>query len=199
MHPVAFIISAYLIGSIPFAIVVSRLMNLQDPRQFGSGNPGATNVLRGGNKLAAALTLLGDAGKGALAVYLAQYFVPQFGLDPSVVAMAALAVFCGHLWPIFAKFKGGKGVATALGILLAIHPLLALATLATWIIIFALTRLSSLAALIAALLSPVYGFFLLDGGVFLGTTFIVSLLVIQRHKKNILNLIAGTEGKIGKN
>lgn len=186
-------VAAYLLGSVPFAIVVSRVMRLQDPREFGSKNPGATNVLRGGNKLAAALTLLGDAGKGALAVILAR----ELGLDVTTIAAVSLAVFAGHLWPIFAKFKGGKGVATALGILLALHVWLGLAALATWILVFAATRLSSLAAILAAFAAPIYAMFLLEEKTFLGVIFVLSLLLVQRHKKNILNLLAGTEGKIG--
>lgn len=186
-------VAAYLLGSVPFAIVVSRVMRLQDPREFGSKNPGATNVLRGGNKLAAALTLLGDAGKGALAVILAR----ELGLDVTTIAAVSLAVFAGHLWPIFAKFKGGKGVATALGILLALHVWLGLAALATWILVFAATRLSSLAAILAAFAVPIYAMFLLEEKTFLGVIFVLSLLLVQRHKKNILNLLAGTEGKIG--
>ncbi len=197
MPTIAFIITAYLIGSLSFAVIVSRVMNLADPRTFGSKNPGATNVLRTGNKLAAVLTLLGDGAKGWVAVELARYFAPQYGLADPEIAMVALAVFVGHLWPIFLKFHGGKGVATALGVLLAFHPLLALAALGTWLLIAFTTRISSLAALIAALSAPVYGMFLLDGGVYLGTTFILSLLLVRRHKQNILNLLAGKEGKIG--
>lgn len=154
-------------------------------------------MLRTGNKLAAVLTLLGDGAKGWVAVELARYFAPQYGLADPEIAMVALAVFVGHLWPIFLKFHGGKGVATALGVLLAFHPLLALAALGTWLLIAFTTRISSLAALIAALSAPVYGMFLLDGGVYLGTTFILSLLLVRRHKQNILNLLAGKEGKIG--
>lgn len=197
MPTIAFIITAYLIGSLSFAVIVSRVMNLADPRTFGSKNPGATNVLRTGNKLAAVLTLLGDGAKGWVAVELARYFAPQYGLADPEIAMVALAVFVGHLWPIFLKFHGGKGVATALGVLLAFHPLLALAALGTWLLIAFTTRISSLAALIAALSAPVYSMFLLDGGVYLGTTFILSLLLVRRHKQNILNLLAGKEGKIG--
>lgn len=185
-------VAAYLLGSVPFAIVVSRVMRLQDPREFGSKNPGATNVLRGGNKLAAALTLLGDTGKGALAVLIAQHLA----LETSVVAAVSLAVFAGHLWPIFAKFKGGKGVATALGILLALNVWLGLAALATWIVIFASTKISSLAAILAAFAAPVYAMFLLEDKTFLGVIFVLSLLLIQRHKQNILNLLAGKESKI---
>src|ERR1700761_6269965 len=139
---------AYLIGSISFAVIVSSAMGLADPRSYGSKNPGATNVLRSGNKLAAVLTLLGDAFKGWLAVWLTQHYAARFGLDDAAIALAAIAVFIGHLYPVFFRFKGGKGVATAAGILLAIDPILGLATLATWLIVAFFIRYSSLAALI---------------------------------------------------
>lgn len=192
------LIAAYLIGSIPFAIVVSWAMRLKDPREFGSKNPGATNVLRGGNKLAAALTLLGDAGKGALVVLLAQHFSTPLQLGIEGILGCALLVFLGHLFPVFAKFKGGKGVATALGILLALVPWIGLAAFVTWILVFALTRLSSLAAILAALLAPVYTMFLPDAASYVWFVFMLSMILIQRHKKNILNLLSGQESKIGK-
>lgn len=191
---------AYLIGSIPFAVVVSKLMGLKDPRSYGSKNPGATNVLRTGNKAAAALTLLGDAAKGWFALWLAQALAP--GLSWNAFALVALAVFLGHLYPIFLGFKGGKGVATALGILLAIHPWLAVATVATWIIIAVFSRYSSLASLVAAFFAPVY--YLFGSGVAwyaqapVGVVLaVIALLLFYRHRANIARLLAGTEGRIG--
>lgn len=191
---------AYLIGSIPFAVVTSKLMGLQDPRQYGSGNPGATNVLRSGNKAAAALTLLGDAAKGWFALWLAQTLAP--GLSWSAYALVALAVFLGHLYPIFLRFKGGKGVATALGVLFAVHPLLALATVATWLIVAVFSRYSSLAALVAALFAPVY--YVFGSGVVwvakapVGAALVmISVLLFYRHRANIGRLVSGTESRIG--
>jgi glycerol-3-phosphate acyltransferase PlsY len=196
----ALIALAYLIGSIPFAVVVSKLMGLQDPRSYGSKNPGATNVLRSGSKAAAALTLLGDAFKGWFALWLAQMLAP--GLSWTVFALVALAAFLGHLYPVFLGFKGGKGVATALGILLAIHPGLALATAATWVIIAVFFRYSSLAALVAAFFAPVY--YLFGSGVAwyaqgpVGVALaIITLLLFYRHRANIARLLAGTESRIG--
>ena len=194
------VLLAYLIGSVPFAVVVSRLMGLQDPRSYGSKNPGATNVLRSGSKSAAALTLLGDAAKGWFALWLARHLAPE--LSWPVYAVAALAVFLGHLYPVFLGFKGGKGVATALGVLLAIQPLLALMVALTWLIVALVSRYSSLAALIAAVSAPLY--YLLGGT--LGwmvhppvTTALVILaaLLIYRHKANIQRLVSGTESRIG--
>ena len=154
------IILAYLIGSLSFAVIVSKLFGLPDPHTYGSGNPGATNVLRTGKKLAALLTLLGDAAKGWFALWLAQRYAVDFGLPPLALAGVALAVFIGHLFPIFFRFQGGKGVATAAGILIAINCWLGLATLATWLIIAVFFRYSSLAALMSAIFAPFYTFFL---------------------------------------
>ena len=194
----ALIIMAYLLGSIPFAIVISKLFGLQDPRQFGSGNPGATNVLRTGNKTAAALTLLGDAAKGWLAVWIAL----RMDVDQPTVALTAFAVFIGHLYPIFLKFKGGKGVATALGVLFAIQPWLALATIATWILIAVFFKYSSLAAIIAAIFAPIY--FVFGSGIAWKTSApvgvaiaVISLFLLYRHRANISRLVKGTEPKIG--
>jgi len=197
----ALVLLAYLIGSIPFAVVVSKVMGLQDPRSYGSKNPGATNVLRSGSKSAAALTLLGDAAKGWFALWLARHLSPE--LPWAVYAVAALAVFLGHLYPIFLGFKGGKGVATALGVLLAIQPWLALAVALTWLLVAVVSRYSSLAALIAAVCAPLY--YLLLGK--LGATtahlpvslciVIIALLLIYRHKANIQRLATGAESKIG--
>jgi glycerol-3-phosphate acyltransferase PlsY len=187
------LLAAYLIGSIPFAMISSRLFGLADPRTYGSGNPGATNVLRSGNKKAALLTLIGDALKGTFAVVAAQ----QAGLSEGVVALVALAVFLGHLYPVFLRFKGGKGVATAAGVLLALDPLLGLATLGTWLLVAYVSRYSSLAALCAAAAAPLYSA-LMHGGS--DQTVIVGLLgmaLIGKHWQNIQRLLAGQESRIG--
>jgi acyl phosphate:glycerol-3-phosphate acyltransferase len=191
------IVLAYLLGSIPFAILVSRIAGIADPRSFGSGNPGATNVLRSGNKGAAAATLFLDALKGWLAVWLASTFGWRFGIDDTGVALVALAVFIGHLYPVFFKFKGGKGVATALGILIALEWWLGFATAMTWVVIVFFTRYSSLAALVAAVFAPFYYALLVGLDVFTGAITIMSALIIYRHRRNIANLIAGKEGRVG--
>jgi glycerol-3-phosphate acyltransferase PlsY len=198
MATAAFIVVAYLIGSVSFAVVVSRAFRLPDPRTYGSGNPGATNVLRTGRKAAAALTLLGDALKGWFAVFLVQQHVVA---EPLAAGAAAVAVAVGHAYPVFHRFLGGKGVATALGVLLALNPYLAAGTVATWLIVAFFFRISSLAALIAAAFAPLFAFFLHGMGRFelepaIGVT-ILSLLLTWRHRGNIRNLLAGTEGKIG--
>ena len=197
MPTLYFVIAAYLIGSISFAVVVSRAFGLSDPRTYGSGNPGATNVLRSGNKAAAVLTLVGDGAKGWLAVWLAQHYAAQFGVTTTGIALVALAVFAGHLWPVFFRFVGGKGVATALGVLLAINGWLGLATLATWIVIAYAFRYSSLAALVASIFAPFYYCLLFGVDVLLGAVAVMSCLLLWRHAKNIGNLIAGKEGRIG--
>ena len=190
-------IAAYLLGSISFAVVVSKLYRLEDPRTYGSKNPGATNVLRTGNKAAAALTLFGDAFKGWLAVFLAQTFGAQFGIDTGGIALVAITVFAGHIWPLYTKFAGGKGVATALGVLLGLSPWLGLAALATWLVVAFLFRYSSLSALAAALLAPLYYglFFGVDPKMF--AVVAMSALLIWRHSSNIGNLLKGKESKIG--
>ena len=185
------VIGAYLIGSVSFAVVVSKLMRLPDPRTYGSKNPGATNVLRTGSKAAAVLTLLGDAAKGWLAVWLAQIYAPD------AAPYAALAVFLGHLFPVFHAFKGGKGVATAAGVLVGIDWRIVLGTLATWLIIVAFLRYSSLAALIAAVFAPFFTALLLGFGAYAVAVLVMSLLLIWRHTENIKRLIAGTESRIG--
>lgn len=192
-----FAIAAYLLGSISFAVIVSRGMGLSDPRTYGSKNPGATNVLRSGNKAAAALTLVGDCVKGWLAVWLAVKFGPQYGLDESGVAAVALAVFIGHLWPVFFKFVGGKGVATALGVLLGINVWLGVATLVTWLAIAYAFRYSSLAALVAAVFAPFYYGLLFGTDIVLLAVLVMSGLLVWRHRSNIGNLLAGKEGRIG--
>jgi glycerol-3-phosphate acyltransferase PlsY len=198
MTLVVSILLAYLLGSISFGVVASWIFNLPDPRTYGSKNPGATNVLRSGKKAAAVLTLLGDAGKGWLAVALAQYFAPVLGFDGGAIAAVALAVFLGHLFPVFLHFHGGKGVATALGILLGFNPWMGLLAAAIWIIVAAIWRISSLSALAAAVLAPVYSVFFLGFDVRVLAILAMSLLLIWRHKSNIGNLIAGREARIGK-
>lgn len=188
---------AYLIGSISFAVVVSKFVGLADPRTYGSKNPGATNVLRSGNKKAAILTLLGDALKGTLAVALAFHFQDQLGYSRNDIAWIGLAAFIGHLYPIFFKFEGGKGVATALGVLLGLNWILGLATALTWIVIAYFFRYSSLAALIAALFAVFYNVLLFGINGQAAAIAIMSALLIYRHKQNIANLIAGKESKIG--
>lgn len=190
-------IAAYLLGSISFAVVMSRAFGLSDPRTYGSKNPGATNVLRSGSKKAAIATLIGDAAKGWLAVWLAVQFGPQFGIGDDGVALVAIAVFLGHLWPVFFRFVGGKGVATALGVLLGINPWLGLATLATWLIIAYAFRYSSLAALVASVFAPLYYGLLFGADSILLAVIAMSALLIWRHAGNIGNLIAGKESKIG--
>ena len=191
------ILLAYLIGSVSFAVLVSKAMGLADPHSYGSGNPGATNVLRTGNRKAAALTLVGDVLKGVVAVLLAKWFAPQFGLAPMTVMLVGLAAFVGHLYPVFHRFAGGKGVATAAGVLVALNPVHGLATLATWLIIAYFFRYSSLAALVAAVFAPFYWILLFGPGLAALAILAMSLLLIWRHRRNIGNLLAGKEGRIG--
>ena len=191
------IILAYLIGSLSFAVIVSKLFGLPDPHTYGSGNPGATNVLRSGKKLAALLTLLGDAAKGWFALWLAQRYATDYNLPAIAMAGVALAVFLGHLFPIFFRFKGGKGVATAAGILFAINIWLGLATLATWLIIAAFFRYSSLAALLSAMFAPFYTFVLFGLTPYLPAVIVMCALLVWRHRENITKLMKGTEGKLG--
>jgi glycerol-3-phosphate acyltransferase PlsY len=198
MITVILIFVAYLLGSIPFAIVASRLFKLPDPRSYGSQNPGATNVLRTGKKWAAVVTLLGDTGKGWIAIILAKYLGGFWGLGSEMIAGVALAVFAGHLFPVFLDFKGGKGVATSAGILLGLSPWLGVLTILTWITIALISRISSLSALVSALLAPFYAYFLLGEGVLVVTVLVISLLLIVRHRSNIANLIAGKETRIGR-
>lgn len=192
---------AYLIGSISFAVVVSKCMRLPDPHSYGSGNPGATNVLRTGNKLAAVLTLIGDALKGYLAVMLARVLLGDESLTATMnswlLCGVVIAVFLGHLFPIFHGFKGGKGVATACGILFGINWVLGLATLATWIIVAKFMRYSSLAAIAAAVFGPIYFVFLFGFHPMALALLIICALLIWRHRSNIHNLMNGTESRIG--
>jgi glycerol-3-phosphate acyltransferase PlsY len=185
------------LGSLSFAVIVSRAMGLPDPRSFGSGNPGATNVLRTGRKAAAVLTLLGDALKGWVAVVLARALAPQFGLDDGIVLLCALAVFIGHLFPVFFLFQGGKGVATALGVLVGLDPWLGLACLATWLLMAGAFRISSLAALVTAVLAPVYAGLLLGWGEAAMAVLVITLLLVYRHKSNLVKLASGQEARIG--
>ncbi|WPB55144.1 glycerol-3-phosphate 1-O-acyltransferase PlsY [Xylophilus sp. GOD-11R] len=196
-------LAAYLIGSLSFAVLVSRSMGLADPRSYGSGNPGATNVLRSGSKKAAIATLLLDAAKGWLPVFLVRVFGPAHGLDDTAVALAGLAAFLGHLYPVFFRFQGGKGVATALGVLLGIAPLLGLATLVTWLIVAMFFRYSSLAALVCAVFAPFY--MALGGGIawpgstaVTGAVMVMALLLVWRHRLNIKRLMAGEESRLGR-
>jgi glycerol-3-phosphate acyltransferase PlsY len=191
MQTALVILGAYLLGSVSFAIVVSRLFALPDPRSYGSKNPGATNVLRTGNKAAAALTLLGDGGKGWLAVFLASIYVP------GAVAFAALAVFLGHLFPVFHRFQGGKGVATAAGVLLGLDWRIGLSTIATWAIVLALFRYSSLAALISVVFAAVFTALLYGFGVQAACVLAMSVLLVWRHKENIGRLLRGEESRVG--
>ncbi|MFM0324108.1 glycerol-3-phosphate 1-O-acyltransferase PlsY [Caballeronia glebae] len=200
IFPIVAVVS-YLIGSISFAVVVSHAMGLADPRSYGSGNPGATNVLRTGNKKAAILTLIGDAFKGWLPVWVVAHFGASFGWDQTGIntatALAAIAVFLGHLYPVFFRFQGGKGVATAAGVLLAIHPALGLATLLTWLIIAFFFRYSSLAALVAAVFAPLFQVFLFGPSRISLAVLAMGLLLIWRHRANISKLLAGKESRIG--
>src|SRR3954463_3818103 len=185
------ILGAYLVGSVSFAIVVSKVMRLPDPRSYGSKNPGATNVLRSGSKAAAISTLLGDALKGWLAVWLAQIYAPE------AAPYAGLAAFLGHLFPVFHAFHGGKGVATAAGVLFGIDWRLGLGTVATWIIIATFLRYSSLAALVAAVFAPFFAALLLGFGAYFAAVLVMAALLVWRHKENIARLMAGTENRIG--
>lgn len=196
------VLLAYCMGSLSFAVIVSRAAGLADPRSYGSGNPGATNVLRSGSKGAAAATLLLDAAKGFVAVWLVRWLDPRWGLGDGTLALVALAAFFGHLYPVFFRFQGGKGVATALGVLLGLQPLLGLAAALTWLIIAVFMRLSSLASLVAAVFAPVY--YLFGNGLAweartpIGLALVaMALLLAWRHRANIRRLLDGTEPRIG--
>ncbi len=203
-YTLAAALAAYLIGSLSFAVLVSRVMGLADPRSYGSQNPGATNVLRSGNKAAAALTLLLDAVKGWLPVWALGRYGSTWGLAEGTLAVVALAAFAGHVWPVFFRFKGGKGVATAAGVLFGIEPLLGFATMMTWLIVAFFTRYSSLAALAGAVFAPAYYFlgnrvvWYVENRVLLAAV-IMSAVLIWRHQSNIAKLIRGEESRIGKN
>ncbi|OYU13096.1 MAG: glycerol-3-phosphate acyltransferase [Comamonadaceae bacterium PBBC1] len=200
---VGVVLASYLVGSLSFAVIVSRLMGLNDPRSYGSKNPGATNVLRSGSKKAAILTLLLDALKGWLPVAVVLAYGPEYGLGPQVAALAGLAAFLGHLYPVFFGFAGGKGVATAVGVVIGVHGLLALATVLTFAIVVFFSRYVSLASMVAAVFAPV--FYLFGDGVAWQATApevlslaIMALLLVWRHRENISRLLAGTESQLGK-
>ena len=195
--PVLATLAAYLIGSLSFAVIVSRLMGLRDPRSYGSGNPGATNVLRSGHKLAAVLTLALDALKGFMPVWWVAQFGAAYGLGEGTLALVGLAAFLGHLWPVFFKFAGGKGVATAAGVLMGFNPWLGLATLATWAIIAFFFRYASLASIVAAVFAPFYQLLIWGGNPVALAVGVMGLLLVWRHSANIQKLLKGTESRIG--
>lgn len=197
IYPAAALLAAYLVGSISFAVVLSRLMGLADPRSYGSGNPGATNVLRTGNRAAAVATLALDALKGYLPVLLVLVYGPRYGLGATAAAFVGLAAFLGHLWPVFFRFQGGKGVATAAGVLMALNPWLGVATLATWVIIAAFFRYVSLASIVAALFAPFYQALIWGVEPMILALVGMSLLLVWRHEPNIRKLLAGTENRLG--
>ncbi|MDB5813158.1 MAG: glycerol-3-phosphate acyltransferase [Rhodocyclales bacterium] len=189
---------AFLIGSIPFAVLVSKAMGLDDPRSYGSGNPGATNVLRSGNKLAAILTLFGDAAKGLFVVSLARALAPVFGFSMQVLAGIGIAVFLGHVFSVFLRFRGGKGVATAAGVLFGIQLELGAAVVVLWLLVALVTRYSSVAALSAAAAAPFLALWLTGSETWTAATMIMAAVLIWRHKDNIRKLLAGQEGRLGK-
>jgi glycerol-3-phosphate acyltransferase PlsY len=202
LYPVLAALAAYLLGSLAFAVIVSRAMGLEDPRTFGSGNPGATNVLRSGSKAAAVVTLLLDAMKGLLPVLAVKWFGKPYGMEEGTMALVGLAAFAGHLWPVYFRFRGGKGVATFFGVVFGIHPLLGLATGATWLIIAFFFRYSSLASLVAAVFAPVY--YLLGDRIqwyaerpLALALAVMALLLGYRHRENIGRLLRGTESRLG--
>jgi acyl phosphate:glycerol-3-phosphate acyltransferase len=197
IHGAVALLVSYLIGSLSFAVIVSRVTGLADPRSYGSGNPGATNVLRSGHRGAAIATLVLDALKGYVPVFAALWFGPRFGLGEGTAAFCGLAAFLGHLWPVFFGFKGGKGVATAAGVLMALNPALGAATLLTWVIVAAFFRYSSLAAIVSAVFAPFYQLLIWGFGPPALAIALMSLLLVWRHEANIRKLMAGTESKLG--
>jgi len=197
LYAAAAVLAAYLIGSLSFAVIVSRVMGLADPRSYGSKNPGATNVLRSGSKAAAILTLVLDALKGYVPVVVAIVLAKRFGFGEWTIAWVGLAAFVGHLWPVFFRFEGGKGVATAAGVLLALNPWLGVATLVSWLLIAAFFRYSSLASIVAAAFAPFYQLLIWGAEPMALSIGVMSLLLIWRHEGNIRKLLAGTESRIG--
>lgn len=197
MATIALALASYLLGSIPFAVLVSKAFGLPDPRSFGSGNPGATNVLRTGRKAAAALTLLGDAGKGVVAVLAAKALGPRLGVGDAAVAWCAVSVFLGHLYPVFIGFRGGKGVATAFGVLISLSWKLGAALALVWLGVAALSRISSAAALVAAAAAPPAAYAFFGWHPYAGAALVIAVLVVWRHRANIRSLMAGTEERIG--
>ncbi|NRF67609.1 glycerol-3-phosphate 1-O-acyltransferase PlsY [Aquincola sp. S2] len=191
------VVAAYLIGSLSFAVIVSRAMGLSDPRSYGSKNPGATNVLRSGNRAAAILTLALDALKGFVPVLIALMLAPRFQFGELTIGLVGLAAFAGHLWPVFFHFQGGKGVATAAGVLMALNPWLGAATLLTWVIVAAFFRYSSLASLVSAAFAPFYQLLIWGPSPLVLAIAVMSLLLVWRHSANIRKLLTGTESKLG--
>ena len=191
-------VMAYLIGSLSFAVIVSRALSLPDPHSYGSGNPGATNVLRSGSKTAAILTLLGDTLKGVAAVLLAKYFAAQFGITDTGIALVAIAVFLGHLFPLFFGFKGGKGVATAAGVLWALDWRVGLGLTLIWGLVFAMSRVSSLAALLGSAMAPVLAWYFLGVVPAFYAALAMATLLVWRHNENIVRLVSGKEGSFKK-
>lgn len=189
-------LGAYLVGSISFAIITSKIMHIEDPRTYGSKNAGATNVMRGGNKKAAAITLLGDFLKGVVVVEFAKHMLVTDLKMQSVIAICGILVILGHVYPIFFKFKGGKGVATTLGVMLGFNVFLAVLLLITWLIAFKISKVSSLSALIATLLSPLYAYFLMGNNAYFGAVLLIAFFVLYKHKSNIIRLMSGKEDKV---
>lgn len=192
------LVVAYLLGSLSFAIIVSKFMKMDDPRSYGSHNAGATNVMRSGNKKAAAFTLLGDLVKGLLVVLIARFLMRGIEGGEAIVGICGILVVIGHIYPIFFKFKGGKGVATAVGVLLGFNPWLALLLVATWVVVFKTTKISSLAAILACLLAPVFAYVLFGNTSYFGATLIISIFVIFKHRSNIMRLVKGQESNFKK-
>lgn len=191
------VLAAYLMGSLSFAVIVSKFYDMPDPRTYGSGNPGATNVLRSGKKKAAVLTLIGDALKGLVAVVLARCLQDSLGLDQATIAAVAVAALVGHMWPVFFGFKGGKGVATAVGVLLALSWPVALVCIAVWLVMAFGFKVSSLAALTAAVISPILAYFWIAEPSWVAAITVIAVLVLLRHHSNIRKLLSGQESKIG--
>jgi glycerol-3-phosphate acyltransferase PlsY len=197
MNLILLIVAGYLVGSLSFAVIVSRAMGLPDPHSYGSGNPGATNVLRTGKKLAAVLTLAGDALKGLVVILVARSLATTAGFGPGDIALGGLAAFLGHLYPIFFGFRGGKGVATAAGVLFGLSVPLGGIVLAVWIAVFAISRVSSLGALAGAVAAPIATAFLVGNDLVIGAVVVMAALLIWRHRENIRRLRAGAEKRIG--
>lgn len=193
------LVVAYLFGSLSFAIIISKFMKMEDPRSYGSNNAGATNVMRSGNKKAAAFTLLGDLLKGLLVVLIARYLMHGIDGGEAIVGICGVLVVIGHIYPIFFKFKGGKGVATAIGALLGFSPILALLLVVSWFVVFKVSRVSSLAAILATMLSPIYAYIIFGNTSYFGATLMIAVLVIFKHRSNIVRLLKGEEHSFKKN
>lgn len=190
------ILISYLIGSVSFAIIISRLMHLDDPRKYGSHNAGATNVMRSGNKKAATLTLIGDLVKGLVVVLIARHLFANIAGGDVMITFCGISVVIGHIFPVFFKFKGGKGVATAIGVLLGFNVYLALLLILTWLIVFKLFKISSLAALIATALAPIYAYSLMGNNSFFGGITFIAVIILWKHKSNIIRLLNNQEKRI---